>query len=222
MTGLHKIKAISTGFIMWNLRKDRNYYCLIDTISEEWTTLIFLNIKYIWYIFNVKILIPMNLGANGETLIKHYEKCRLSAYQDSKGVWTIGWGNTRYIDDSPVLKGDVLTQDGADELFLVIVKGFVNDVNKLTKGVVLKQNQFDALVSFAYNVGSDMNNNGIAEGLGDSTLLKLVKANPKDPKIAAEFLKWNTSGGKVLDGLTRRRKSEANLYTNNTLEYYEK
>ncbi|OMP79290.1 MULTISPECIES: lysozyme [unclassified Chitinophaga] len=164
----------------------------------------------------------MNLGANGETLIKHYEKCRLSAYQDSKGVWTIGWGNTRYIDDSPVLKGDVLTQDGADELFLVIVKGFVNDVNKLTKGIVLKQNQFDALVSFAYNVGSDMNNNGIAEGLGDSTLLKLVKANPKDPKIAAEFLKWNTSGGKVLDGLTRRRKSEANLYTNNTLEYYEK
>lgn len=164
----------------------------------------------------------MNLGDKGEKLIKHFEQCRLKAYQDSKGIWTIGWGNTRYIDDSPVKKGDVITQDGADELFLVIVKGFVNDVNKLTKGVVLKQNQFDALVSFAYNVGSDMNNNGIAEGLGDSTLLKLVKANPKDPHIGAEFLKWNMSGGKVLEGLTRRRKAESYLYSSNALEYFEK
>ena len=163
----------------------------------------------------------MNLGDKGETLIKHYEKCRLTAYQDSKGVWTIGWGNTRYIDDSPVKKGDVIKQDDADELFLVIVKGFVNDVNTLTKGVTLKQQQFDALVCFAYNVGSDMNHNGIAEGLGDSTLLKLVKANPADPKIPGEFLKWNTSGGKVLDGLTRRRKSEAYLYTNGDLNYFE-
>lgn len=163
----------------------------------------------------------MNLGAKGEQLIKHFEQCRLTAYQDSKGIWTIGWGNTRYIDDSPVKKGDVIKQDDADELFLVIVKGFVNDVNKLTKGVVLKQTQFDALVCFAYNVGSDMNNNGIAEGLGDSTLLKLVKANPKDPKIAAEFLKWNMSGGKVLAGLTRRRKAEGNLYTTGEVNFFD-
>jgi lysozyme len=109
----------------------------------------------------------------------------------------------------------------ADKLFLGIVKGFVADVNKLTKGVTLKQQQFDSLVSFAYNVGSDLNNNGIAEGLGESTLLKLVKLNPKDPSIVTEFLKWNVAAGKVLDGLTRRRKAEAYLYMTGELEYFE-
>jgi lysozyme len=163
----------------------------------------------------------MDLGDKGTKLIKHFEKCRLTAYQDSKGVWTIGWGNTIYEDDKPVKKGDTITQVNADKLFTAITKGFVADVTKLTKGVVLKQQQFDSLVSFAYNVGSDLNNNGVAEGLGDSTLLKLIKLNPKDPTIAGEFLKWNVSGGKVLDGLTRRRKAEAYLYFAGELEFFE-
>jgi len=163
----------------------------------------------------------MELGTQGEKLIKHFEKCRLTAYQDSKGVWTIGWGNTVYEDEKPVKKGDVITQQRADALFASIKKGFVAKVNKLTAGIALKQQQFDALVSFAYNVGADMNNNGIAEGLGDSTLLKVVKANPKDPSVVMEFLKWNVSGGKVLDGLTRRRKAEAYLYMSGELEFFE-
>lgn len=163
----------------------------------------------------------MELGTQGEKLIKYFEKCRLTAYQDSKGVWTIGWGNTVYEDGKPVKKGDVITQQRADALFASIKKRFVADVNKLTANVKLKQQQFDALVSFAYNVGSDMNNNGIAEGLGDSTLLKVVKANPKDPSVVVEFLKWNMSGGKVLAGLTRRRKAEAYLYMSGELEYFE-
>jgi lysozyme len=163
----------------------------------------------------------MELGDKGEKLIKHFEKCRLTAYQDSKGIWTIGWGNTIYEDNKAVKKGDVITQKRADELFTSIAKGFVADVNKLTKGIKLKQQQFDSLVSFAYNVGSDMNNNGIAEGLGDSTLLKVVKSNPKDPVAVTEFLKWNASGGKVLEGLTRRRKAEAYLYMAGELEFFE-
>ncbi|SFD63836.1 lysozyme [Chitinophaga sp. CF118] len=163
----------------------------------------------------------MELGDKGTKLIKHFEKCKLAAYQDSKGIWTIGWGNTIYENDLPVKKGDTITQVNADKLFASITKGFVADVNKLTKGVVLKQQQFDSLVSFAYNVGSDLNNNGIAEGLGDSTLLKLVKLNPKDPTIVSEFLKWNVAGGKVLDGLTRRRKAEAYLYLAGELEFFE-
>lgn len=163
----------------------------------------------------------MELGDKGKALIKHFEKCHLTAYQDSRGIWTIGWGNTFYENGKAVKKGETITQVNADKLFLAIVKGFVADVNKLTKGVTLKQQQFDSLVSFAYNVGSDLNNNGIAEGLGESTLLKLVKLNPKDPGIVCEFLKWNVAGGKVLDGLTRRRKAEAYLYMAGELEYFE-
>lgn len=163
----------------------------------------------------------MELGDKGTKLIKHFEKCKLAAYQDAKGVWTIGWGNTIYENKTAVKKGDTITQADADKLFTTITKGFAADVTKLTKGVVLKQQQFDALVSFAYNVGSDLNNNGIAEGLGDSTLLKVLKQNPKDPVIAGEFLKWNVSGGKVLDGLTRRRKAEAYLYFTGELEFFE-
>ena len=164
----------------------------------------------------------MELGEKGEKLIKHFEKCRLAAYQDSKGVWTIGWGNTVYEDGKAVKKGDAITQQRADALFANIKKGFVADVNKLTLGIKgLKQQQFDALVCFAYNVGSDMNKNGIAEGLGDSTLLKVVKADPKDPSVVMEFLKWNMSGGKVLDGLTRRRKAEAYLYMSGEVEFFD-
>jgi lysozyme len=163
----------------------------------------------------------MDLGDKGVKLIKHFEKCHLTAYQDSKGVWTIGWGNTFYEDDKPVKKGETITQVNADKLFAAITKGFVDNVNKLTKGIVLKQQQFDSLVSFAYNVGADMNNNGVAEGLGESTLLKVVKLDPKDPTVVCEFLKWNVSGGKVLDGLTRRRKAESYLYMAGELEFFE-
>ncbi|HJT72724.1 MAG TPA: lysozyme [Chitinophaga sp.] len=163
----------------------------------------------------------MELSEKGQKLIKHFEQCRLTSYQDSKGVWTIGWGNTYYENDKPVKKGETITQARADELFSAITKGFVADVNKLTKGIKLKQQQFDSLVSFAYNAGSDMNNNGIAEGLGDSTLLKVVKQNPKDPVVVVEFLKWNVSGGKVLEGLTRRRKAEAYMYMTGELEFFE-
>lgn len=163
----------------------------------------------------------MNLSSQGEALIKHYEECRLQAYQDSAGIWTIGWGNTRYENSSHVKEGDEIPQWRADQLFSRIVRGFVNDVNYLIKGVFLKQHQFDALVCFAYNVGSDIDLDKLAEGLGDSTLLKLVLKYPIDPAISNEFAKWNKSGGKVSRGLVRRRKSEAHLYTTGQLNYFE-
>lgn len=163
----------------------------------------------------------MQLSETGEKLIKGFESCRLNAYKDSAGIWTIGWGNTSYENGTRVKQGDTLSQHRADELFKRIVQRFVNDVNFLAKGILLKQQQFDALVSFAYNVGSDIDLDNIAEGLGDSTLLKLIMANPNDSKISAEFLKWNKSKGKVLDGLTRRRKSEAHLYSTGELNFFE-
>ena len=84
-------------------------------------------------------------------------------------------------------------------------------MNKLLK-VKLNDDQLSALVSFAYNVGLDIDADFIAEGLGDSTLLKKVNANPNDPSIEKEFLKWTKSGGKILRGLVLRRQEEANLY----------
>lgn len=162
----------------------------------------------------------MTLSTQGEALIKEFEKCRLNAYQDSAGKWTIGWGSTYYENGKAVKKGDKVAQWRADDLFKRIAQRFVNDVNSLTKGVFLKQNQFDALVSFAYNVGSDIDLDKIAEGLGDSTLLKLVLSDPASPDISKEFLKWNKSGGVVTSGLIRRRQAEAHLYFTGELKYY--
>ena len=161
----------------------------------------------------------MILSEKGEVLIKHFESCKLEAYQDTAGKWTIGYGNTFYENGKAVKQGDKIAKWRADDLFKRIMQRFVNDVNFLTKGVLLKQNQFDALVSFAYNAGPDIDADKIPEGLGDSTLLKLVLNNPENPDISNEFLKWNKSGGKVTNGLIRRRRAEAHLYTTGELKF---
>lgn len=143
------------------------------------------------------------IGINGINLIKSFEGCRLTAYKDSVGIPTIGWGNTQYENGVKVKIGDKITQERADELFLLIVKKFSQGVNQRVHEI--NQNQFDALVSFSYNVGLG--------NLDASTLLKKVKKNPNDPTIPAEFHKWNRANGKVLPGLTRRRHAESALYT---------
>lgn len=153
----------------------------------------------------------MKTNQAGIKILHEFESCRLRAYKCPAGVWTIGWGNTFYEDGRPVREGDMITQARADSLFMIILAGFERDVISLLK-VKVNQNQFSALVSFAYNVGSDIDADDIPEGLGDSTLLKLVNANPNDPRIRDEFKKWNKSKGKVLNGLIRRRAAEANLY----------
>lgn len=145
------------------------------------------------------------IGKEGIALIKAFEGCKLTAYKDAIGIPTIGWGNTQYENGVKVKIGDKITQERADELFLLIVSKFIQGVNQRVQPV--NQNQFDALVSFAYNVGLG--------NLEKSTLLKKVNKNPNDPTISTEFLKWNKAGGKVLLGLTRRRKAEAALYFKN-------
>lgn len=163
----------------------------------------------------------MTLSHNGEALIKHFESCELEAYKDIAGVWTIGYGNISYENGTKVKQGDKIAQWRAEDLFKRIAQRFVNDVNYLTKGIQLTQNQFDALVSFAYNLGSDIDLDAIPEGLGDSTLLKMVLSNPENPDISKEFLKWNKAGGKISKGLTRRRKAEAHLYQTGELNFFE-
>jgi lysozyme len=138
----------------------------------------------------------------GEQLIQSFEGCELEAYLDVAGIPTIGWGHT-----GPEVKlGQKITQAEADRLFDLDTDRFEAAVDSLTKGHAT-DNQFAALVSFAYNVG--------AEALKTSTLLR--KHNSGDyAGAAAEFGKWNKArvGGKlvVVKGLTRRREAEAALY----------
>jgi lysozyme len=145
----------------------------------------------------------MKVNKLGIDMMHHFEGCRLQAYQCSAKVWTIGWGNTYYQDKRPVKQGDVITQTQANELFEMVMNEFAIEVRRaLTKE--LNENQFSALVCFAYNVG--------VGNLKKSTLLRKANINPNDETIAGEFAKWNKAGGKVLNGLTKRRLAEADLY----------
>lgn len=153
----------------------------------------------------------MRTNAKGIAILHEFEQCRLKSYKCPAGVWTIGWGNTFYEDGTPVRQGDEITLQRADSLFSIILAQFERDVFSLLITNV-NENQFSALVCFAYNVGSDIDLDDIPEGLGDSTLLKLVNRNPNDRRIRDEFKKWIRSKGKVLNGLIRRRAAEADLY----------
>lgn len=145
----------------------------------------------------------MKLNKAGADLIKQFEGCKLKSYQCSALRWTIGYGNTFFEDGTPVVAGNAITQQKAEQLFEIIANEFSAKVAKLVTSKV-NENQFGALTSFAYNCG--------IANLQKSTLLKKVNSNPNDPSIKAEFLKWNKASGKVLAGLTRRREAEANLY----------
>ncbi|WP_435952723.1 lysozyme [Dryocola sp. BD626] len=144
----------------------------------------------------------MKISTDGINLIKQFEGCRLTAYQDSVGVWTIGYGWTQPVDGRPVSKGMAITQQKANELLSEGVVQYENGVTSLVS-VPVNQNQFDALVDFAYNLG--------VNALKGSTLLR--KLNASDYAGAAnEFPKWNKAGGKELAGLTRRREAEKSLF----------
>lgn len=146
----------------------------------------------------------MKLNEAGINLIKSFEGLKLAPYIDSAGVPTIGYGNTYYFDGTKVTMQDKpLTQAQADALFASIVDRFAISVADLVT-TNLNDNQFSALVSFAYNLG--------VFSLSKSTLLSLVNANSNNPQITNEFNKWIYAGGKVLNGLVRRRAAEAKLY----------
>ncbi|HDR2478682.1 TPA: lysozyme [Enterobacter ludwigii] len=144
----------------------------------------------------------MQTSDKGIALIKQFEGCKLTAYQDSVGVWTIGYGWTQPVDGKPIRAGMTIKQETAERLLKTGLVSYENDVSRLVK-VDLTQGQFDALVSFTYNLG--------ARSLSTSTLLR--KLNAGDYAGASdEFLRWNKAGGKVLNGLTRRREAERALF----------
>lgn len=140
----------------------------------------------------------------GLNLIKSFEGLSLKPYLCPAGIPTISYGLTYYSNGTKVkLTDKPITQQEADTMLMNALKHYEQGVDSFTTDSV-NQNQFDALVSFAYNCGLG--------NLKSSTLLKKVNANPNDPTIRQEFLKWNKGGGKVLPGLTKRRTAEANLY----------
>ena len=140
----------------------------------------------------------MNISQKGIDLIKQFEGCRLEAYKCPAGVWTVGYGHT----GSDVTQGTKITQEKVESLLKSDLTVHCNNVSKLVK-VKLNQNQFDALVSFEYNIAYG--------NLSSSTLLKLL--NKGDYTGAAnQFGKWVYAGGKVLAGLQKRRKAEKELF----------
>lgn len=154
----------------------------------------------------------MTLDNKGYLLIAQFEGLRLKPYLCSAGVPTIGYGSTFYPSGRKVTMRDKpITQETAFWMLKQVANMFAKDVDSLVTSNI-NQNQFNALVSFAFNLGSDIDADDIPEGLGDSRLLRRVNANPNDPEIAREFVKWNKAGGRVLDGLTKRRLKEAELY----------
>ncbi len=140
----------------------------------------------------------MHASANCLELIKYFEGVKLTAYLCPAQVWTIGVGHT----GPDVIAGQTITMPEAMALLSRDLVRFEDGVNALVK-VPLKQHQFDALVSFAFNLG--------AGALRTSTLLKLVNKG-LHAEVPTQFMRWDKAGGRRLLGLARRRKAEAMLY----------
>ena len=146
----------------------------------------------------------MIVSKNCIDLIKKFEGCRLASYTDSVGVWTIGYGSTMWTDGKPIKQGETINMETAEELLMWEISNKSKSVAAMLDKVYYNQNQFDALVSFTFNLG--------VGALAKSTLLKIIRKNPHDPNIRNEFMKWCHAGGKELKGLKLRRQAEADLY----------
>ena len=141
----------------------------------------------------------MQTSKEGIALIKKFEGCKLESYKCAAGVWTIGYGSTHGITE-----GMSISQERADMLLLEDLEKFEQAVNDLVE-VDLQQNQFDALVSWTFNLGPT--------NLKNSTLLKVLNSTHVDwADIPYQIQRWNKAGGKVLEGLVRRREAEALLF----------
>jgi lysozyme len=134
----------------------------------------------------------------GLTMTERFEGLNLEAYQDPVGVWTIGYGHT----GPDVVRGMEISREHADAILAADIRWAETVVNRAVKAPI-KQNEFDAMVDFVFNLG--------AASFVTSTLLRLVNAG--DFAGAAEqFLRWNKAGGEVLEGLTRRRAAERAMF----------
>lgn len=140
----------------------------------------------------------MTYSPTGLALTKSFEGLSLTAYQDQGGVWTIGYGHT----GKDVYEGMTITAEQADALLIDDIGRAALCVNRHVM-VSINQNQFDALVDFTFNLG--------CKTLFYSTLL--IRVNQGNmTEAAAQFLRWDHAGGRVIPGLMRRRQAEIDLF----------
>jgi len=139
----------------------------------------------------------MKISKEGLSLIKKFEGCELEAYKCAAGVWTIGYGSTKGVKE-----GDTHTQEEADKLLLHEMDEYEGYINEMVT-TNLKQNQFDSLVSWVFNLGP--------ANLKASTMLKVLNLGNLEG-VPEQMKRWNKANGKTLDGLIRRRKAEALLF----------
>jgi GH24 family phage-related lysozyme (muramidase) len=149
-------------------------------------------------------LIVITSRVSAAEIIANFEGLRLNAYQDSGGLWTIGYGTTiNPVTGIPIKKGDTITKDTALTWLRMQTAATETQVKGKLK-VKQNANQISALTSLAYNIGIG--------AFSRSTLLRLINTGAKANDIAAQFLRWNKVNGKEVPGLTRRRQLEADLY----------
>ena len=139
----------------------------------------------------------MKISKEGIALIKKFEGLELTAYQDSVGIWTIGWGHTK-----DVFEGMEISKEEAEAFLEIELEEFESYVEDLVN-VELEQCQFDALECWTYNLGPT--------NLASSTMLKVLNKGMYE-EVPYQMKRWNKAGGEVLNGLVRRREAEALLF----------
>ena len=139
----------------------------------------------------------MKISENGLELIKKFEGCETTAYQDSVGVWTIGFGHTKGVEE-----GQTCSIEDAESMLADEMDEYEGYINNMVK-VELQQHEFDALVAWVYNLGPT--------NLGESTMLKVLNEGQFD-RVPDEMNRWTRAGGKILEGLVRRRQAESLMF----------
>jgi len=141
----------------------------------------------------------MKISEDGLELIKKFEGCETSAYQDSVGVWTIGFGHTKDVEE-----GQTCSIEDAESMLADEMDEYEGYINNMVK-VDLQQHEFDSLVAWVYNLGPT--------NLGESTMLKVLNGGQFD-RVPDEMNRWTRAGGEILEGLVRRRQAESLMFQN--------
>ena len=141
----------------------------------------------------------MKISEDGLELIKKFEGCETTAYQDSVGVWTIGFGHTKEVEE-----GQTCSIEDAESMLADEMDEYEGYINNMVK-VDLQQHEFDSLVAWVYNLGPT--------NLGESTMLKVLNGGQFD-RVPDEMNRWTRAGGEILEGLVRRRQAESLMFQN--------
>ncbi len=146
----------------------------------------------------------MKISQDGINLIKRFEGCKLTAYRDSVGVWTIGYGHTKNVK-----RGDVISEYQAELFLKQDLTNVERELNKISS--LLTQRKYDALCSWVFNLGIG--------NFNSSTMKKYIMARRSDIDITDQLIRWHNAGGKPLLGLKRRRVAEANMWHGRDVYY---